>query len=363
MRTVLWTAPAVALVLTLAAMRCLAPLARRIGLVDHPDGGRKDHRETVPLTGGLAILIGVLAASLFPSVRAGWPQGGLYPLLLLGFLGVGVWDDLYEPSARLRLLFESGLVLVAIGVGRIEIRDLGLLLGDRPLDLGPAALPFTFLAILGFINAVNFLDGLDGLAAGVGLVAWLGLLVLALAGGLWPFAALALVWVAALLAYLPGNLGMAPRILPKVFLGDSGSLLLGSGLAYFALALHRRFVGVPDSPPAMSYAWILGYPVVDALIVIVRRRLRGGSPLRADRTHLHHLLLDRGLRSRLVVLLLVALTGVYTTLGVAGWYVLGLNDEALFLLFVCAGAAQAWVTFGLVRSARALDARRGRSGG
>ena len=161
--------------------------------------------------------------------------------------------------------------------------------GDPPLDLGAAALPFTVLAVLGFINAVNFLEGLDGLAAGVGLVVWLGLLVLTLAGGLWPFAAL-------------------------------------------------------------------------ALVVTLRRRLRGG-PLRADRTHLHHLLLDRGLRPRLVVLLLVALTGVYATLGVAGWYVLGLNDEALFLLFVCAGGAQAWATFWLVRSAPGPGARRGRSGG
>ena len=99
---------------------------------------------------------------------------------------------------------------------RTEIRDLGLLHGDHPLDLGAAALPFTFLAVLGFFNAVNFLEGLDGLAAGVGLVVWLGLLVLTLAGGLWPFAALALVWVAALLACLPGNLGVVPRFLPKV---------------------------------------------------------------------------------------------------------------------------------------------------
>ncbi|MCL5799182.1 MAG: hypothetical protein M1574_03585 [Gammaproteobacteria bacterium] len=116
--------------------------------------------------------------------------------------------------------------------------------GDPPLDLGAAALPFTVLAVLGFINAVNFLEGLDGLAAGVGLVVWLGLLVLTLAGGLWPFAAL-------------------------------------------------------------------------ALVVTLRRRLRGG-PLRADRTHLHRLLLDRGLRPRLMVPLPVALTGVYATLGVAG---------------------------------------------
>ena len=100
MRTVLWTAPAVALVLTLAAMRCLAPLARRIGLVDRPDGARKDHRETVPLIGGLAIIVGVLTASLFPSVRAGAGRRAIFILSCCSFFLASGPGTIYTSRVR-----------------------------------------------------------------------------------------------------------------------------------------------------------------------------------------------------------------------------------------------------------------------
>ena len=356
--------PALAFAVTVGCGRLLPAFAWRVGLLDHPDGIRKRHERPVPLVGGLAVVAGVATVSFLEPARLGWSfvGGACVPLVLSGFLLIGLWDDLHEPPAGVRFLLEGLLVIAVLSTGGFAIRDLGSIAGPFPFELGPASLPFTFLALLGFVNAVNFLDGLDALAAGVGWVSWLWLAVLAFVGGFGPLAVVALAWLGALLAYLPFNLGLHPRLLPKIFLGDSGSLLLGAALALFALTLHRVFVGMPLSPPAMVYAWILGYPVLDALAVIARRVLRGRNPMRPDRSHLHHLLLARGLSRRRVAFLLTFVAFSYGLVGILGWYVLGLNDEALVLLFLLAAASQTVLALRLGRGA-GLEVTPGAEGG
>jgi UDP-GlcNAc:undecaprenyl-phosphate GlcNAc-1-phosphate transferase len=331
----------------------LPPLALRVDLVDHPDGARKLHGAPVPLVGGVALAAGLAVVSFaFVPLRLGWMIVGRDACVLwalAGFFLLGLWDDLHEPPALVRFLLEAGFVAAAVLGGGLVVRDLGPIVGRAPLELGWAAFPFTCVALLGFVNAVNFLDGLDALAAGACWMSWFWFAVLAFVGGFRPLEALALAWLGALLAYVPFNLGLRARFLRRIFLGDSGALLLGSGLAFFALALHRVFVGSSGAPPAMTYAWILGYPVVDALVVMIRRVFRGRNPMHADRTHLHHLLLARGLDSRRTALALVVVAFFYGLVGTLGWLVLGLDDRTLFRLFVLALLLQGTLSWRLER--------------
>lgn len=367
MRTAVYLAPALSFAVTVLAARVLASGARRAGLLDVPDGIRKTHKRPVPLVGGLAIALGVLAASLLPGASRAWRLTGGDPaclaFVLAGFLLLGLWDDLREPPPLVR--FALGLLLVGalLFSTRLEIRSLGPLFGGAPLALGILAVPFSLVVVLGFVNAMNFLDGLDALAAGVAGVIWLWLAVVASLGGFASFVLLAAIWLAALLAHLPFNLGLAPRVLPRIFLGDAGSLLLGAALAVFALLLHDRFRGVVGAPPSMVYAWILGYPVVDALAVMARRVVRGRNPMHPDRGHLHHLLLDRGHGRRTAALLLTAVAFLYGLVGVGGWAVLGIGDGGLFALFLTAAVVQGAGTLALERSVRASGARPLQSGG
>lgn len=361
-------APLIAFVVTALAVFPLTALAGKINLYDHPDGRRKDHGAPVPLVGGLAIALGVVLASGLPVLTEAWIESseghGFFVLALLGFLLLGFWDDLHEPPALVRFVLEALLVVALLVSARVEVDDLGPLLGGtRPLVLGPLAAPLSLVMVLGFVNAVNFLDGVDGLAAGITVTIWLWLLILAAFLRLHSFVNVASLWLAAVLAYLPFNLGLAPKSFPRIFLGDAGSLLLGASIASFALLLHRQATGVVGAPPAMVYAWILGYPVVDALVVIARRLAVGRNPARPDRTHLHHLLLDRGISQRGVTALLTGLAFLYGAVGFLGWWLFGLGDVDLFILFLLAMALQASVVFVFVRLSRGPRVRPLRSVG
>jgi UDP-GlcNAc:undecaprenyl-phosphate GlcNAc-1-phosphate transferase len=294
-----------ALLASLVACLLLTPparvLARRWGLVDRPDGRRKLHGQPIPLAGGLAVFTAVLAA-LATLELAGltWVTDSLRAPELLGLLvggavicSVGVLDDLGRLRGRHKLLGQAVAVVVVIGCG---VRVDRVVLFGWHLDLGLLAVPFTAFILLGAVNSLNLLDGMDGLLSSVGLIICLAMGVMAFGNGQVGPACVAFALAGALLGFLVYNLPPA-----SAFLGDAGSMLIG--LVVGVLAIQSSLKG-PATVALAAPTAMLTLPIFDTLAAILRRKLTGRSIYATDRDHLHHCLLRRGLTNQGALLLL-----------------------------------------------------------
>ncbi len=310
MVTLLLVASAVlAFVLAVVATPLVARIATRIGMLDVP-GGRRQHPRPIPRPGGLAIafafgvtifafwLVDRIAGHAFlipEEVRS--PRFALTALaaalgLLLGFL-----DDLFELRARWQLLglLTIAVVIVAAGIRIDSVTDPRS--ADRLLFLAPPiAVAFTVFWIVGMNVALNFIDGLDGLAAGVAAIASAALGAIALLPQVnEPFVAwMAFALAAAIAGFLLFNVHPA-----KLFLGTTGVTFVGTLLAVFSI------FGTAKVAAALL---VLGVPIIDTFYVLVRRLVQGRPPFAPDRGHFHHRLLDVGLSHAQAVLLIYALT-------------------------------------------------------
>lgn len=275
-------------------------LAARFGPIDHPDGRRKLHDKATPVAGGGAILLSLAGALLgahwIPSPANSWfPQDGLFlPGLLLASLmicALGLVDDFRGLCARPKVLGQLSAVGIVLGAGFVVQR---IRLFDWQVELGLLAVPFTALWLLGTINSLNLLDGMDGLLSSVGLILSLATAALAMLSGAWAAAYMAAALAGALLGFLPYNFPPA-----SIFLGDSGSMLIG--LIIGATALRGSLEG-PATVGLVAPVAILGIPVFDTLAAIVRRKLTGRSICAGDRGHLHHCLLAHGFSTQRALL-------------------------------------------------------------
>jgi UDP-GlcNAc:undecaprenyl-phosphate GlcNAc-1-phosphate transferase len=289
------------LFLSLALMPSARRLARRIGLVDQPDGHRKMHEKITPVAGGLVVLVATVAAmvtALFlPGLSDILLENGdkLLGLLLGGVVifAVGVADDYYRMRGRHKLIGQIVAVSIVISLGG-WVRHVHLF--GIEVDLGWVGFLFTMLLMVGAINSLNLLDGMDGLLGSVGLILSLALAAMAvLAGHLWA-AAVALALAGALIGFLCYNLPPA-----SVFLGDSGSMLVG--LVLGTLAIHGSLKAPATIAIAMPFALMI-LPIFDTTAAIVRRKLTGRSIYTTDRGHLHHCLLRVGFSARWALLLI-----------------------------------------------------------
>ncbi len=323
---------ALAFLLTAAAARALAPLALRVGLADLP-GGRKQHEGAIPLTGGVAMYAGFAAAALASGLVAG-PALALLAALALLVAG-GIADDLHEISARAKFLLQLAAALLMTSWAGVQTAQLGDLLGLGPLHLYHWAIPFSVVCALGVINAVNMLDGLDGAAGGVALVASLGLAWAATVQGLGAQAVLLLLLAGAIAGFLAWNLRLPGRTRAAVFMGDAGSMMLGLALCWFSIDLTQ---GPGRTLAPVACVWLLALPLVDMARVMFVRRLRGAGLFAADREHLHHRLVDRGVPPGVAAWLLIGAGAACATAGLAAWRA-GVPDWAMFYAFAALLAA------------------------
>ncbi len=301
----------VAFLATGSLIHVLAPLSRRIGLVDSPRG-HKAHRGQVPLVGGVAMFCGFLFAILVPSV----PLNELRPLFAGAALLVivGVMDDFHELNPHSRFVAQIAAALLMSLWGGVALRDLGCLVGPEPAILGAWSIPFTLLSAVGVINAFNMQDGMDGLAGGLALIAFTLLGLAAWHAGL-AVSALALVTLGgALLAFLLFNLRFNGRKQAIVFMGNAGSLFLGFVLAWFLVSLSQG-----DSAPLdpVTALWVVALPLMDTVGIMLRRTLHGRSPLLPDREHLHHLLCRLGLGVNRSLALVLGTSAALAAIGIA----------------------------------------------
>ena len=289
------------LVLAFVASILLTPLVKmlaiRIGAVDTPNY-RKVHARIMPRLGGLAIFGAFLIGYFI--LR---PEDPTAPFIILGALMIiitGVLDDMFEITAKAKLLGQ----LIAAGIviyGGLDIDFIKLPFGGV-LDFGYLNIPLTILWIVGITNAINLIDGLDGLAAGVSTIALITIAGMALMmGNAFVFAMASILAVSAL-GFLFYNFHPA-----KIFMGDTGALFLGFMIAVLALMGFKNITVISLVIPII----MLGVPISDTFFAIVRR-YRMKQPLSAaDKSHLHHCLLNVGFTHRQTVLIIYALAAMF----------------------------------------------------
>lgn len=302
---------------TLAAILAFAPLARRLGVTDVPSA-RKRHEGEIPMIGGIAIFLALcLVASL-------WGDTNQSPITVNGndalwvFMGcgaflviTGVLDDRFQLGVFIRVLSEILVAVAVIELLDLRVAYLGDLLGFGFLRLDPTlAYPFTVIAIFGIINAFNMLDGMDGLLAALVIVT----LILFHLFTSTPPGFVSLSIGAALLAFLVSNLSFSP-IIPKTFLGDAGSKLLGFIVVCLLLAAASGQVGGVKLIKPATALFVVALPLYDMVFTTLRRLIRKGSPFAADRSHIHHLMQDLGFADRRALIIIVSIHSSIALLG------------------------------------------------
>lgn len=320
--TVLVMAIAAAWFVSTVVILAMKRLAPALGLVDRPRE-RRCHDRVTPAVGGIGIAAGFFAALFIADLPPGPFQGLLAGVVLLA--AVGIVDDIHDLRASIRLLAQLVAVLLVVMWGDLRITQLGNLAGFGRLGLWVFSVPFTVLCIMLMVNAINMLDGADGLAGGLATVALLGFsAVLYLDGGV--FWVLPLILAAAVAGFLVFNLPAPWRRQASVFMGDAGSTVLGFALAW--LAIFSTQPGTGTVYP-VTVAWILILPAVDALSLFFRRMAGGRNPLSADRWHLHHIIVRAGYEPAAVIWSLIGLQAILVMIGVIGWW-LGYPEWLLF---------------------------------
>ena len=313
-----------------------ARLAVRVGAIDLP-GRRKTHAAPTPRLGGLAV-VGAIAAvwaaafwlfgvSLPRELSIGLVAGGL-PIL-----AVSVIDDMRGVSAGRKLLVHITAASFAVAAG-VALGDV-VHLFDVEIHLGIWALPLSVVWLVGVTNAFNVIDGLDGLSAGLALIASLCMAAVFALVGQPIMAGAALVLAGALAGFLPFNLHPA-----RLFLGDSGATAIGFCLGAFAL---KGGSTLSSGFAALVPVLIMGLPIADALIAIARRTVgrleqRKGGVFVADRNHIHHRLLAHGIEHGRAVLILYG-AGLVCAVGAFGSLFLQARHAALFIVAILIAGA------------------------
>jgi UDP-GlcNAc:undecaprenyl-phosphate/decaprenyl-phosphate GlcNAc-1-phosphate transferase len=339
----------VALGVSFLVARLLTPIALRIGLADQP-GGRKQHEGVIPLTGGIGMFAGFAMAALTSGLIVG---ATLALVVALGLLVLGgAADDMHDITARSKVFIQLIAALFMTSWAGVYVSYLGNLFGFGPVNLYHWAIPFSVVCALGVMNAINMLDGLDGSAGGTALVATLWLAYAAVAQALGTTALLLILLGAAIFGFLLWNFRLPPlRDQARVFMGDAGSMTLGLALCWFAIDVTQ---GPNRTLPPIVCVWILAVPLLDMARVMFLRLRRRADLFDADRAHLHHYLLARGLAPHVAALAMIAASALTGAFGLWAWH-LGVNEKYLTYAFLAVLAGILWMAYLGERRERVQD--------
>lgn len=303
--------------------------AHKVGAIDVPKDARRMHKKPIPRLGGLAIYGGFLCSILI--------FGQLDETMLCVLLGaaiivaLGIFDDVLALGAKLKFVVQIVVAAIPVCIGDLQI---GLFTNLNPLSdtpfvhLGILAVPATIIWIVGITNAVNLIDGLDGLAVGVSSIAAITMLAVALLTGNMPIAITMAALAGACIGFMPYNLNPA-----KIFMGDTGSTFLGYMLATVSImGLFKFYAVISFAVPFL----ILGLPIFDTANAIIRRVAAGRSPMSPDRGHVHHKLIDMGFNQKQAVAILYAISA---TLGLTAVVLTSSGEVKAIVLLLAVLAA------------------------
>ena len=278
-----------AFVLTLIFIPPVIFMVNRFKLFDRPNA-RKEHTVPTPTFGGISIFAGMMVSLLFWFKFNNHPSTITFFLSIVLLFGVGIMDDLKDLAARYKLVIEAGLASL-LAVSGIRITSFGGLFGITELHL-VAQYIITVVTIVGISNAFNLIDGIDGLAGGLGFMSLVTLGIFLIISKDLNYAMIAFALAGALLGFLYFNFNPA-----RIFMGDTGSLILGFIIAVLCVQLMKinSVHPVPVVPNIYVFTFgIVMIPVLDTLRVFGLRIWKGRSPFSADKTHIHHLITNKG---------------------------------------------------------------------
>ncbi|MCX7694615.1 MAG: undecaprenyl/decaprenyl-phosphate alpha-N-acetylglucosaminyl 1-phosphate transferase [Caloramator sp.] len=270
-------------------------LANKIGAIDVPKDDRRVHKKPIPRMGGLSIYISCLVISLFTLKMNYRMFGLLFGATFIVFMGI--IDDIkpLKPLTKLLVQIAAACILMLFDI-RIKTLSLPFFGYDRYFDIGYFGMILTILWVVGVTNAMNLIDGLDGLACGTGIIASITLFIVSLISGRYLSAIMTITLAGASLGFLYYNFNPA-----KIFLGDTGSQFIGYMLASISiLSAIKYYTAFSIFVPILAF----GVPIYDTLSSIIRRKMNGKPIMEADRGHLHHRLLDKGFSHRQTVLIM-----------------------------------------------------------
>ena len=317
-------AVAVALALSAAATPVVKWFANRVGAIDIPNDARRVHKLPIPRLGGLAIFLGFILSTLLFVDLTRQIQGILCGAVIIVI--VGVIDDIRPLRAYIKLIIQIIAALIAVYFGVvIDIFSNPFVFSANDfIDLGYLAIPVTVFWIVAITNSVNLIDGLDGLAVGISAISSIVMLVISLMVSDLNIAIILAALTGACLGFMPYNFNPA-----KIFMGDTGALLLGYVLATVSiLGLFKFYAVVSFAVPFL----VLALPLFDTSFAFIRRLLKGQNPMSPDRGHFHHRLLDMGLTQKQAVAVLYTISGL---LGLAA-VVITTSDKIRALILIAA---------------------------
>jgi len=333
-------AMAAALLISLASTPAVKWLAVKVGAIDDPKDERRAHKTPTPRLGGLAIFVGFIISVLFLAEITVQIRGILIGTVIIVILGV--LDDIFSLKAYLKFAVQIVAALVAVFHGvLIEIFSNPFVFSESEyVFLGILSIPITVLWIVGITNSVNLIDGLDGLAVGISTISSIVMLVIALLVADTNVAIIMAALAGACLGFLPYNFNPA-----KIFMGDTGALLLGFVLATVSIiGLFKFYAVVSFAAPFL----VVAVPLIDTSFAFFRRIFRGKNPLMPDRGHFHHRLIDLGLSQKQAVGVLYAISGL---LGMAA-VVMTTRTEIRALILAVAVLIAAAIVFFVFRANR-----------
>lgn len=297
---------------TVACLLGLRRLAPHWGLIDYPTE-RKQHRKETPLIGGVAIFAGLVASLMWWLPLIPLINSFLVACGVLVF--VGLIDDIYDVSVRVRLLGQTIAACVVVISGDIYLLSLGDLFGFGDVTLGILAWPVTLLALVGVTNAFNMLDGIDGLLGMSSLTAAGAFLIVSAVAGnpLLMFISATLLCI--LIPYLILNL-LPENNHYKVFMGDAGSLLMGFIFAWLMIVGSQDHLTSAPVMDPVTGLFLLALPLVDLVTVLLRRVKQRRNPFMADRQHIHHLFGKAGYSTHQALVRLTLIMWAFAGVGV-----------------------------------------------
>ncbi len=327
----------VALVVSFLMTPVVKTFAYKVGAIDVPKDNRRMHKVPIPRLGGLAIFIGFMVSILlFAEISAEMKS------ILLGaviIVVLGVVDDIMALPAMLKFVIQIAAALIPAlnGVQILAFSNPNIFSESLYWVLGGLSVPFTVLWIVAITNAVNLIDGLDGLANGVSAISATTMLVIALVGGQTQVSIVLAALVGACVGFMPYNMNPA-----KMFMGDTGATFLGFILATMSIqGLFKYYAVVSFVVPFL----ILGLPIFDTAFAFIRRVAHGQSPMHADRSHIHHRLIDMGLNQKQAVATLYVISAI---LGLSAVVLTTSGEQKAMLMFAAlciVGAVAARVVF------------------
>ena len=335
----------VALVTSLAVYPWALIFARKHGIVDNPNA-RKLQRVPVPVFGGVVVYSGILEGGLLLAAFM-WSLVMVYGLIGMTIMMlIGAWDDQKDISPLLRFLVEIALVSAFIVLTGVYIDDFHGLWGIDEID-DWIAIPLSVVAGVGIINAVNLIDGVDGYSSGYGMMActFFGLCYWTV----WSptMTCMTLIVIGALLPFFLHNVFGAKS---KMYIGDGGTLMLGMFMAvctFYALSSTQQCNNLDEQGLSLTAYTIavMCIPVFDTVRVMTMRILRGKSPFKPDKTHLHHLFIDMGFSHLGAALFILLLNFCVVLIWMASWK-LGASVDVQTYIVIALGLL---VTFGFYK--------------